>query len=123
MICSADNSEDKKDCRHAEIKDLNDIKCGTCESIGYSNESPCCGPWLGAGEAEFIKDMDKRLDCCPIATAIYPHPKPHHIWCSYQSGPVEECKLCQRLYKEYPMDGLTPDELQEKYFPNVIKRT
>lgn len=47
----------------------------------------------------------------------------HHIWCNYWHGDPATCKFCNRLYKEYPMDGLTPDELQQKYFPNVIKRT
>lgn len=36
--------------------------------------------------------------------------------------PREGCKLCERLYREYPMDGMTPDELQEKHFPEAIKR-
>lgn len=34
----------------------------------------------------------------------------------------KDCKMCDRLYKEYPMDGLSQDELVKKYFPNVIKR-
>lgn len=50
-------------------------------------------------------------------------PKQHHIWCNYWSRPVETCKQCKGLYKNYPMGDLTPDELRLKHFPNVTKRT
>lgn len=46
----------------------------------------------------------------------------HHIWCNFWGTPVETCWQCKGLYKEYPMDGMSGDELQQKYFPNVIKR-
>ena len=46
----------------------------------------------------------------------------HHIWCNYFHGPVDKCKMCKRLRKEYPDDELKPDELWKKYFPDTIKR-
>ena len=46
----------------------------------------------------------------------------HHIWCNFFMRDPKTCKMCDRLYEEYPMDGLTPDELLKKHFPNVIKR-
>ena len=48
--------------------------------------------------------------------------KEHHIWCNYFMKPAKGCKFCKRLHKEYPMDDLTPDELQEKHFPDAIRR-
>jgi hypothetical protein len=51
------------------------------------------------------------------------NPRAHHIWCNFfMSGPTEQCNMCKRLRAEYPEDGLTPDELQEKHFPNAIRR-
>ena len=46
----------------------------------------------------------------------------HHIWCNFWGTPVETCRQCKGLYNEYPMNGMSGDELQQKYFPNVIKR-
>jgi hypothetical protein len=46
----------------------------------------------------------------------------HHIWCNFWNGPVETCVLCKGLYERYPMDGMSPDELQKKHFPDAIKR-
>ena len=48
----------------------------------------------------------------------------HHIWCNFAMfRRVEECKQCKGLFKDYPMEGLTPDELMKKHFPNnVIRR-
>lgn len=48
--------------------------------------------------------------------------KEHHLWCNYFMGDPNKCKMCDRLYKEYPMNNLTPDELLKTYFPKVIKR-
>ena len=48
--------------------------------------------------------------------------KEHHIWCNFWTGPVETCEMCKRFNKSYPMDGLTPDELIKKHFPNVVVR-
>ena len=47
----------------------------------------------------------------------------HHIWCNYFMRPREGCKLCERLYKEYPTGKMTPNELLKRHFPNVIKRS
>lgn len=48
-----------------------------------------------------------------------PSPKVHHIFCnSSPSSPVDTCRWCSRLYKKYPMEGLTLDELMQKHFPN-----
>ena len=49
--------------------------------------------------------------------------KKHHIWCNRYFESVEGCKECERLYKEFPLDNLTPDEALKKYFPNVTVRT
>ena len=45
----------------------------------------------------------------------------HHIWCNYWMKDRKTCKMCERLFKEYPMDK-TPDEMLKKYFPDVKKR-
>lgn len=54
----------------------------------------------------------------------------HHIWCNYSGSRKAEDCTCKKLHEEYPMNvtpdelnNLTPDELIDKYFPNVIKRT
>lgn len=43
----------------------------------------------------------------------------HHIWCNWMHKDVNECTMCDRLYKEYPMD-CSPDELIKKHFPDVV---
>jgi len=46
----------------------------------------------------------------------------HHPWCNYFNTPTKGCKLCARLFKEYPvLENMTSDELAKKYFPNVTK--
>jgi len=40
----------------------------------------------------------------------------HHIWCSFFMKPRKNCKMCKRLFKEYPENN---DEMIKKYFPNV----
>lgn len=51
-------------------------------------------------------------------------PKRHHIWCSYFMRPVEGCKSCERLNREYPQGDLTPEQLKDKYFSglDVVKQ-
>lgn len=46
----------------------------------------------------------------------------HHIWCNFPHTNPDTCKMCERFYRDYPMDGLTPDELQKKHFPDAIKK-
>lgn len=46
----------------------------------------------------------------------------HHIWCNWFMRPREGCTMCERLYQEYPPEGLTPEELVKKHFPDVIIR-
>ena len=47
----------------------------------------------------------------------------HHPWCNYFYRPnPQKCKMCERLYKEYPINGMTLDEMMGKYFPDVIIR-
>ena len=46
----------------------------------------------------------------------------HHIWCNFFMRSREGCKMCDEAFKLYPMEGLTPDELLTKHFPNVVKR-
>lgn len=48
--------------------------------------------------------------------------KKHHIWCNYFSIDPSKCKMCKRLYKEYPIDNMTPTDMIKKYFPKVIIR-
>ncbi len=48
--------------------------------------------------------------------------KEHHIWCNHYYKPREGCKMCEKFYKKYPMDGLTQGELLKKHFPNAILR-
>ena len=47
--------------------------------------------------------------------------KEHHIWCNYYHQPVEGCKMCERLRREYPED-YSLDEMSKKYFPDVKLR-
>ena len=47
----------------------------------------------------------------------------HHIWCNFWGvGPSSECRQCKHMKALYPEDGSTPDELQQKHFPDAIKR-
>ena len=46
----------------------------------------------------------------------------HHIWCNFPHRNPDTCKMCERFYRDYPMDGLTPDELLKKHFPDDIKK-
>ena len=48
-------------------------------------------------------------------------PIPHHPWCNYFYREREGCKMCEGLFRKYPLNDLTPDEMLEKYFPNVKK--
>jgi len=57
----------------------------------------------------------------PIQETVIPA-KEHHIWCNFSHKPVEDCEMCKGLNERYPMEGLTGDELQKKYFPNAVKR-
>ena len=48
----------------------------------------------------------------------------HHPFCSWFLKPSEGCKMCEKLYKSYPIkiDNITKDSLYEitrKYFPDV----
>lgn len=43
----------------------------------------------------------------------------HHIWCNYFMRPVKGCKMCEGLRARYPDDGLTPNELAKKHFPEA----
>ena len=46
----------------------------------------------------------------------------HHVWCNFfLDEPADTCSMCSGLKKNYPMDGKTPDQLQQEHFPNVIK--
>jgi len=46
----------------------------------------------------------------------------HHIWCNFPHTNPDTCKMCKRFYRDYPMDGLTSDELLKKHFPDAIKK-
>ena len=46
----------------------------------------------------------------------------HHIWCNFFVNPRKGCKQCEDLYKRYPMDEKTPNDLLKKHFPKVVKR-
>jgi hypothetical protein len=48
----------------------------------------------------------------------------HHIWCNFFYRPIENCKMCEGLWKKYPYrDALEAGALAQKYFPNAVKRT
>jgi hypothetical protein len=48
----------------------------------------------------------------------------HHIWCNQiNNRPPEECPTCIEFNKKYPESGLSEDEMLERYYPNVIKRS
>jgi hypothetical protein len=46
----------------------------------------------------------------------------HHIWCNFTNKDPNNCKLCDRLFKEYPMEDKSPEKMIETYFPDVITR-
>jgi hypothetical protein len=46
----------------------------------------------------------------------------HHPWCNYWLLPRRGCKMCEGLYKNYPLNGRTMDEMMKEYFPNVIEK-
>ena len=46
----------------------------------------------------------------------------HHVWCNFARGPAEDCPMCYQLFAKYPMEGMTPDEMMAKWFPDAIKR-
>lgn len=47
----------------------------------------------------------------------------HHIFCNKDSRiPVEQCNQRQGLFKDYPQEGKSPDELVAEHFPNVTIR-
>lgn len=48
--------------------------------------------------------------------------KEHHPWCNFFTGPVETCKMCKRLYEEYPLGDGTTAELIKKHFPDVKEK-
>jgi len=56
-----------------------------------------------------------------LLTTVLPK-RQHHIWCNFPHTNPDTCKMCERFYRDYPMDGLTPDELQKKHFPDAIKK-
>ena len=44
----------------------------------------------------------------------------HHPFCNYFARQREGCDMCERMYKNYPMEpGMVPEDLIEKYFPDV----
>lgn len=62
-----------------------------------------------------------HADRPPLNPFEWDSTKQHHIWCNYFMRPREGCSLCERLYREYPMDK-SPDEMMKEYFPDVIVR-
>lgn len=69
------------------------------------------------------KERDERLRQHVDAMHEAFVPKRHHVWCNFWNSPVETCKQCKGLYKDYPMGDLSEEELRMKHFPNVIPRT
>jgi hypothetical protein len=48
----------------------------------------------------------------------------HHVWCNYATGPVTDCKQCQRLYAKYPWKpGEDSLALAALHFPDAIPLT
>ena len=49
-------------------------------------------------------------------------PKNHHPWCNWFTLPPEGCKMCEGLYRKYPMSPTdTADDLLERHFPDAVK--
>ena len=45
----------------------------------------------------------------------------HHPWCNFfMTRDPNECKMCKKLYKKYPQNGLSETEMAEKYFSDSI---
>ena len=45
----------------------------------------------------------------------------HHIWCNYFLKDPNTCKMCDRLFKKYPMDKPV-EEMMKQHFPEAIVR-
>ena len=48
----------------------------------------------------------------------------HHIWCNYFMYPRKGCKMCARLFEEYPYKQTqdpkeAAEKLLKKHFPDV----
>ena len=46
----------------------------------------------------------------------------HHFWCNFFGMPVEGCKQCERLYREYPYEPGEEMGLYKEHFPNAVVR-
>lgn len=47
-------------------------------------------------------------------------PPEHHVWCNFFMRPIEGCKMCERLWKEYPYNTNSDiSELMAKNFPDA----
>ena len=50
-------------------------------------------------------------------------PKEHHMWCNFQTMPVEGCAQCAKLWPAYPYtDATDPEALLFKHFPDILTR-
>jgi hypothetical protein len=56
-----------------------------------------------------------------LLTTVLPI-RQHHVWCNFPHTNPDTCKMCDRFYRDYPIEGLTPDKLLKKHFPDVIKK-
>ena len=46
----------------------------------------------------------------------------HHPWCNFFFGPRAGCKLCARLFEEYPLEeGDSDSDLVWRHFPGVAE--
>lgn len=71
---------------------------------------------IGLTTIKVVWSVERKL-----ITTVLPI-RQHHIWCSHQLSNPDTCKMCDKFYKLYPMNGITPDELLKKHFPDAIKR-
>jgi len=47
----------------------------------------------------------------------------HHPWCNFFTRPQTDCKMCERLYRDFPpQPGDTHDTLLRRYFPSSSVR-
>lgn len=49
----------------------------------------------------------------------------HHIWCNWFMRPVEECSMCEGLWRDYPYNNAEEalgGGLMSKHFPNNVRR-
>lgn len=80
---------------------------------------PCCVTCPQCGTANVLDPEEPPKDF-----VLCSEWEQHHIWCNSYMRPRKGCKLCERLFAEYPYestgDGMKDgEELAKKHFPDA----